>query len=131
MNPKVDKNVIGGVALQFESLLLDGSLQSAFKDSAIALKQQIEKQYTAYSWCSLPPVGRVRAAMEVKLVRLKLEVSEVFCELVDLIQVLKDVADMKYHALSLQKAKFNRFSESFVGFFWPGRVFAGSASFNQ
>ena len=48
--------------------------------------------------------------------KVKSEVMEVR-DLVDLIQVLKDVADMKYHALSTQKAKFNRFSESFSDFF--------------
>ena len=48
--------------------------------------------------------------------KVKAEVMEVR-DLVDLIQVLKDVADMKYHALSTQKAKFNRFSESFSDFF--------------
>ncbi len=47
LNNKSDKNVIGGVMLQFDSLLLDGSLQNAFKESAFALKQQIEKQYGA------------------------------------------------------------------------------------
>jgi ATP synthase F1 gamma subunit len=36
---------------------------------------------------------------------------------VDLIQVLKDVADIKYHALAAQKIKFNRFNESFTEFF--------------
>ena len=46
LNPKIDKTVIGGVILQFESLLLDGSLQNSFKESAVSLKQQIEKQYT-------------------------------------------------------------------------------------
>jgi F0F1-type ATP synthase membrane subunit b/b' len=46
LDPKIDKTLIGGVSLQFESLLLDGSLQNAFKDAAVALKQQIEKQYT-------------------------------------------------------------------------------------
>jgi ATP synthase F1 gamma subunit len=51
-----------------------------------------------------------------KASKVKVEVSEVR-ELVDLIQVLKDVADMKYHALFSQKAKFNRFSESFTEFF--------------
>ncbi|MBF0490989.1 MAG: F0F1 ATP synthase subunit gamma, partial [Candidatus Omnitrophica bacterium] len=44
------------------------------------------------------------------------EVAEVR-DLVDLIQVLKDVADMKYHTLFTQKTKFNRFSESFTEFF--------------
>lgn len=51
-----------------------------------------------------------------KASKVKVEVSEVR-ELVDLIQVLKDVADMKYHALFTQKVKFNRFSESFTEFF--------------
>lgn len=55
--------------------------------------------------------------------KVKGEVMEVR-ELVDLIQVLKDVADMKYHALSTQKSKFNRFSESFTEFF-------GLVSFSQ
>lgn len=48
--------------------------------------------------------------------KVKTEVTEVK-DLVDLIQVLKDVADMKYHAMSAQKTKFNRFSESFTEFF--------------
>jgi ATP synthase F1 gamma subunit len=51
-----------------------------------------------------------------KASKVKVEVNEVK-DLVDLIQVLKDVADMKYHALFTQKVKFNRFSESFVEFF--------------
>ncbi len=51
-----------------------------------------------------------------KASKVKVEVNEVK-DLVDLIQVLKDVADMKYHALSAQKVKFNRFSESFTEFF--------------
>ena len=51
-----------------------------------------------------------------KASKVKVEVGEVR-ELVDLIQVLKDVADMKYHALAAQKVKFNRFNESFVEFF--------------
>lgn len=46
LNPKIDKTIVGGVILQFESLLLDGSLQNAFKNSAIAIKVQVEKQYT-------------------------------------------------------------------------------------
>jgi F0F1-type ATP synthase delta subunit len=45
LNPKIDKDVVGGVILQFESLLLDGSLQNAFKVSANAIKTQVEKQY--------------------------------------------------------------------------------------
>ena len=44
-NPKIDKSIINGVILQFESLLLDGSLQNSFKETAVHLKQQIEKQY--------------------------------------------------------------------------------------
>ncbi len=44
-NPKIDKTVIHGVVLQFESLLLDGSLQNSFKEAAGALRQQIEKQH--------------------------------------------------------------------------------------
>lgn len=46
-NCKIDKNVVGGVMLQFESLLLDGSLQNGFKEATFSLKQQIEKQYAA------------------------------------------------------------------------------------
>mgnify|MGYP003393338041 CR=1 FL=1 len=45
LNPKIDKTVLNGVILQFESLLLDGSLQNSFKESANALKQDVEKQY--------------------------------------------------------------------------------------
>ena len=51
-----------------------------------------------------------------KASKVKAEVMEVR-ELVDLIQVLKDIADMKYHALSAQRVKFNRFNESFTEFF--------------
>ncbi len=51
-----------------------------------------------------------------KASKVKGEVVEVR-DLVDLIQVLKDVADMKYHAMSAQRVRFNRFSESFVDFF--------------
>jgi ATP synthase F1 gamma subunit len=51
-----------------------------------------------------------------KASRVKAEVVEVR-DLVDLIQVLKDVADIKYHALAAQKVKFNRFNESFTEFF--------------
>jgi len=51
-----------------------------------------------------------------KASRVKSEVVEVR-DLVDLIQVLKDVADIKYHALAAQKVKFNRFNESFTEFF--------------
>ena len=38
-------------------------------------------------------------------------------DLVELIQVLKDVADLKYRALSTQKSQFLRFGESFSEFF--------------
>ncbi len=51
-----------------------------------------------------------------KASKVKVEVMEVR-ELVDLVQVLKDVADMKYHALSTQRIRFNRFNESFTEFF--------------
>jgi len=51
-----------------------------------------------------------------KASKVKVEVTEVR-DLVDLIQVLKDVADMKYHALISQRVKFNRFNESFMEFF--------------
>ncbi len=51
-----------------------------------------------------------------KASKVKAEVMEVR-DLVDLIQVLKDVADMKYHALAAQRVKFNRFNESFTEFF--------------
>ena len=46
LNPKIDKTIVGGVVLQFESLLLDGSLQNAFKTSANVIKTNVEKQYT-------------------------------------------------------------------------------------
>ena len=46
LNPKIDKSIVGGIILQFESLLLDGSLQNSFKTSANAIKTQVEKQYT-------------------------------------------------------------------------------------
>ncbi len=46
LNPKIDKTIVGGVVLQFGSLLLDGSLQNAFKASANGIKTQVEKQYT-------------------------------------------------------------------------------------
>jgi len=51
-----------------------------------------------------------------KASKVKVELVEAK-DLVDLIQVLKDVADMKYHAMLTQKGKFNRFSESFGEFF--------------
>jgi len=46
LNPKIDPKVVGGIVLMFESLQLDGSLQNALKESANALKIQVEKQYT-------------------------------------------------------------------------------------
>ncbi len=46
LNPKIDRTIVGGVILQFGSLLLDGSLQNSFKTSANAIKTQVEKQYT-------------------------------------------------------------------------------------
>jgi len=45
-NPRTDKSVVGGVVLQFGSLLLDGSLQHAFKEAAVTSKQQVERQST-------------------------------------------------------------------------------------
>jgi len=48
--------------------------------------------------------------------RVKAELLEVR-DLLDMIHVLKDVADIKYHALAAQKIKFNRFNESFTEFF--------------
>ena len=47
LNPKIDKTIVGGVILQFDSLLLDGSLQNFFKESANTIKAQVEKQYVA------------------------------------------------------------------------------------
>jgi F0F1-type ATP synthase delta subunit len=47
LNPKIDPKVVGGVVLMFESLQLDGSLQNALKESANALKIQVEKQYSS------------------------------------------------------------------------------------
>jgi len=46
LNPKIDPQVVGGVVLMFESLQLDGSLQNSLRESAGALKQQVEKQYS-------------------------------------------------------------------------------------
>lgn len=51
-----------------------------------------------------------------KASKVKGEVMEVR-DLVELIQVLKDIADMRYHAMVAQKIKFNRFNESFTEFF--------------
>lgn len=46
-NPKIDKTIIHGVVLRFESLMLDGSLQNSFKEASAVLRQQIEKQYAS------------------------------------------------------------------------------------
>jgi len=46
VNPKIDPKVVGGIVLMFESLQLDGSLQNSLRESANALKQQVEKQYS-------------------------------------------------------------------------------------
>lgn len=43
LHPKTDQAVLGGVVLQFGNLLLDGSLKSSIRSSAIALKQDVEK----------------------------------------------------------------------------------------
>jgi F0F1-type ATP synthase delta subunit len=43
LNPKTDQSIIGGVVLQFGSLLLDGSLKSSIRSSSVSLKQDIEK----------------------------------------------------------------------------------------
>lgn len=51
-----------------------------------------------------------------KASKVKTEVIEVR-DLNDVIQVLKDVADMKYFALSTQRDHFLRFNESFADFF--------------
>jgi F0F1-type ATP synthase membrane subunit b/b' len=47
LNPKIDPKVVGGIVLMFESLQLDGSLQNSLKESANALKIQVEKQYSS------------------------------------------------------------------------------------
>ena len=46
LRSKVDPNIVGVLILMFESLQLDGSLQNALKESANALKQQVEKKYS-------------------------------------------------------------------------------------
>lgn len=43
VNTKVDASIVGGVMIQFGSLLLDGSLKNALRSSAVALKQEAEK----------------------------------------------------------------------------------------
>lgn len=44
VSPKTDPKVIGGVVLQFDSMLLDGSLQKSIIDAAREVKQEIEKE---------------------------------------------------------------------------------------
>jgi len=46
LNPKIDPMVVGGVNIMFESLQLDGSLGFLIRESAHALKQKVEQQYT-------------------------------------------------------------------------------------
>ncbi len=43
VNTKVDASIVGGVVIQFGSLLLDGSLKNALRSSAVVLKQEAEK----------------------------------------------------------------------------------------
>lgn len=43
LNTKTDPSIIGGVVIQFGSLLLDGSLKNALRSSSVALKQEAEK----------------------------------------------------------------------------------------
>ncbi len=43
LNAKTDPSIIGGVVIQFGSLLLDGSLKNALRSSSVALKQEAEK----------------------------------------------------------------------------------------
>ena len=43
MQAKTDASIIGGVMIQFGSLLLDGSLKNAVRSSIVALKQEVEK----------------------------------------------------------------------------------------
>lgn len=43
MHIKTDASIVGGVMIQFGSLLLDGSLKNAVRSSSIALKQDVEK----------------------------------------------------------------------------------------
>ena len=45
LNSKVEPGNISGAVLKFGSLQLDGSLKTAIRDNAIALKTQIEKTY--------------------------------------------------------------------------------------
>jgi F0F1-type ATP synthase delta subunit len=43
--PKTDDTYIAGVVIQFGSLMLDGSVRNAVKESALALKAEVEKAY--------------------------------------------------------------------------------------
>lgn len=43
LNSKTDPSIIGGVVIQFGSLLLDGSLKNALRSSSVALKQEAER----------------------------------------------------------------------------------------
>ncbi len=51
-----------------------------------------------------------------KAMRIKSDLDDI-TELVEIIQVLKDVADTKFHDLASRKDRFLRFGESFVEFF--------------
>lgn len=51
-----------------------------------------------------------------KAMRIKSDLDDI-TELVEIIQVLKDVADTKFHELANRKDRFVRFGESFVEFF--------------
>lgn len=51
-----------------------------------------------------------------KAARIKSDLDDV-TELLEIIQVLKDVADTKFHELATRKDRFARFGESFVEFF--------------
>ena len=44
LNPRTDPKLIGGGALQFGGMLLDGSLQNFIRESATALKQDVDKK---------------------------------------------------------------------------------------
>ena len=51
-----------------------------------------------------------------KAMKIKHDLDDI-AELVEIIQVLKDVADTKFHTLARRKDRFARFGESFVEFF--------------
>lgn len=46
LHPKTESGYISGVVLQFGSLHLDGSLKSAIREAAIALKAEVERGYS-------------------------------------------------------------------------------------